>query len=213
MSSHAALNELRRWLSAAGEEPDPRELGGRLGAVWHLFRGGRAEGMNAGKLRRIESPRWSPPILEFKIERHGGTVLGSSRAELQRWTLDLEDLTASCSRGGHRQLRSMQARLDVAPVAAEVAALVERGAKDPRLKWDGETVTVIVSSIAELKPGSAVSRTLKGRRERFRDKLLPAMAALGYGLDTWTSTRGRLRFLRRPPEPGSAEPTPPARPG
>lgn len=197
MSNHHALGELRRWLSASGEAPDADELGIRLAGVWHLFRGGRAEGMQRGKLLgRLESPRWSPPVLEFRIERHGGTMLGSTRAELQRWTVDLDALTAHCARGGHRQLKAMAPRLDLAPIVAEIAGLVRDGARDRRLKWEGETVTVLVGSIAELAAGSAVSRTLKGRRERFRDTLAPELATQGWRLDAAASLRSRLRFVR-----------------
>ena len=52
---------------------------------------------------RMENVEWHPPILTFLIERHGGTVLGSARAELQRWTVDLDRRTATCERVGHRQ--------------------------------------------------------------------------------------------------------------
>jgi hypothetical protein len=64
-----------------------------IAAVWDDLSGDDG-GMEAHKLSRMENPIWNPPVLTFRIERHGGTVLGSSRAVVQEWTVDLERLTA-----------------------------------------------------------------------------------------------------------------------
>jgi len=46
--------------------------------------------MTADKLLgRMEEVLWSPPDLTFSIERHGAAALGSSRAELQEWMIDV----------------------------------------------------------------------------------------------------------------------------
>jgi hypothetical protein len=42
------------------------------------------------KLSRMKDATWNPPILEFTIERHGGTALGSTRASLQRWEINMD---------------------------------------------------------------------------------------------------------------------------
>ena len=47
---------------------------------------------------------WHPPILSFKIERHGGFVLGSSRAEMQLSNIDTANLTATVVKTSHRQI-------------------------------------------------------------------------------------------------------------
>src|SRR5262245_41209440 len=52
--------------------------------------------MTAEKLHRAEGLAWYPPCLTFLIERHGRTVLGSTRAELHQWTVDLDWETAKC---------------------------------------------------------------------------------------------------------------------
>ena len=44
--------------------------------------------MWASKLGRMEKVEWQPPYLTFSIERHGATVKGSTRAELQNWQVD-----------------------------------------------------------------------------------------------------------------------------
>ena len=48
---------------------------------WDLYGAGEGK-MGKGKLERIEKVSWAAPNLRFILERHGGTVMGSSRAEL-----------------------------------------------------------------------------------------------------------------------------------
>src|SRR3990172_4427109 len=53
---------------------------------WDELDGSHLEGMRAYKLvGRMEEVEWRPPTLSFTIERHGGVMYGSSRAELQEW--------------------------------------------------------------------------------------------------------------------------------
>src|SRR5690242_6434471 len=68
-----------------------------------------------------------PPNLCFSIERHGGTVMGSKRAERQTWTLNLDKLTAIPGLSGYRQLQPNSPRLDVTPIAQAVCEAVQRG--------------------------------------------------------------------------------------
>lgn len=73
-------------------------------------------GMNDTKLfGRMERVVGQPPKFIFRIERHGATVMGSSRAELQERTIDLEQRTKTVQVVGRRQVRPMQGRLDVQP--------------------------------------------------------------------------------------------------
>src|SRR5271157_472113 len=100
------MDELRNYLNTL--EPGPVEetthLERLLAEVWDDL-GGDNGGMAGIKLiRRMERVEWHRPILTFLIERHGGTVLGSTRAELQRWSVHLDRGTATCVRTGHRQL-------------------------------------------------------------------------------------------------------------
>lgn len=124
----------------------------------------------------MENIYWDPPILSFAIERHGGLVLGSTRTEVQKWELNLDDMSASFSVTGHRQIVPMQERVYVKPLAKEIAELIFNHKNDERLHWkkDG-SVRVIIGKIL---PGeSVVKQTLSGRRKRFRnelDKLLTA---------------------------------------
>jgi hypothetical protein len=80
-----ALNRLRALLRDVEPWPvaDASSLEGLLVGCWEQFAGGEAHGMSGDKLLgRMEEVTWAPPLLAFVIERHGGTVLGSSRTEL-----------------------------------------------------------------------------------------------------------------------------------
>ncbi|MCU0964910.1 MAG: hypothetical protein MUF08_07590 [Burkholderiaceae bacterium] len=72
---------------------------------------------------------------QHQNKNHGGTVHGSTRAELQRWAVDINAGAANLLPGGRfRQLEPAQRRLDVAPLVDTVAAAVMSGLEDPRLK-------------------------------------------------------------------------------
>lgn len=119
------------------------------------------------------------PTLRGFTERHGGTVFGSTRAELQRWTVDIQKMTATCETGGQRQLSAMQPRLNVEPLVEEIAALIVNRQQDERLKWhDDGHVQVVIGKL--LPDGSAVKQTLTGRRKRFRLALTAHLLESGW---------------------------------
>jgi hypothetical protein len=162
-----------------GPLPDPADLERLLAACWEEFAGDDG-GMTGDKLLgRMEAVVWEPPILSFTIERHGGTVLGSSRAAMQRWRLDLGNKTVHCTEAGFRQVEAMQPRLDVGALAGSVAAAVLQCQEDARLRWyDDGRVRVLVGTA--LPRGSAAAQTLAGRRRRFREALRERLAAEGW---------------------------------
>lgn len=149
-----------------------------LAAVWDELSGDDG-GMEAHKLSRMENPIWNPPVLTFRIERHGGTVLGSSRAEVQEWTVDLERLTASVKVAGRRQIGPTKPRLDVKLIAADLCSAILTGKQDDRLKWDG-TAKVYLLMGEVLPEGSAVKKTLSDRRKRLRSELTRLLAPEGW---------------------------------
>ncbi len=158
-----------------GPVSDTAKLEDLLAACWDEFADSEAEGMEAYKLHsRMDNVHWDSPVLTFVIERHGGTVLGSSKAERHKWTLNMDTRTASCEYLGHRQVRPMQPRLDIRPVAEEIVQLIIDHQEDERLKWNNDgSVRVQIGKI--LPKGSAIKPTLHGRRSRFRqtvDELL-----------------------------------------
>jgi len=161
------MDELMNYLKNL--EPGPVEetthLERLLAEVWDDL-GGDNGGMAGHKLiRRMERVEWHRPILTFLIERHGGTVLGSTRTELQRWTVNLKRQTATCERTGHRQLSPMAKRVDVRFIAEEVASKIVAGQADDRLSWTGDgRVRVEVGKIFPERSG--YKQTVQGRRHR-----------------------------------------------
>jgi hypothetical protein len=167
-----SLEELRQQLNGLGTGPvtDPSMIESLLCACWDEL-DGDVGGMTSDKLfGRTETLIWTPPHLTFMIERHGGTVMGSSRAALQHWTIDVTDGSRACSRASHRQLKPMSPRLDVTPLAEELATRILRGIADHRLKWiPPDRVRVLISTTI---PGAgAAKQTIDGRRKRFWKEL------------------------------------------
>src|SRR5262245_57885057 len=101
------MTDLSSFLATLPQGPitDTSTLARLLADAWHDFAGSNYAGMEGRKLldRNIEYVAWTPPLLTFTVERHGATVLGSTRAKLQEWTLDLEMRTASFVEKRHRQ--------------------------------------------------------------------------------------------------------------
>lgn len=175
------LTDLRRYCTGllAGPISNKSELERLLSTCWDDLLGDDG-GMAGHKLLgRMESITWHPPKVVFRIERHGATVMGSSRAEMQEWTIDLEQRTATVETVGRRQVRPMQGRLDVRPIAEEIAAAILAGRPDEHLKWDGKDhVRLLIGEV--LPTGSAVKETVAGRRKRLRETLAGLMASAGW---------------------------------
>ena len=80
---------------------------GLLADCWDEFSGSDETSMTSDKLYgRMEDVEWDPPTLTFRIARHGGTVLGSSREEFVHWNLNLCTMAAVCGRGCERRGKS-----------------------------------------------------------------------------------------------------------
>ena len=165
-----------------GRIDDPQELEPLLAACWYELDGGG--GMSGDKLYgRMETVVWDPPVLYFVIERHGGTVMGSSRAELQHWRVDVQARTATLCEVGHRQLRPMQPRLDVKPLAEEIAPQIVGRRMDDRLQWyKNGRVRVLTGKVL---PDSGAKQTREGRRKRFHKALAELLGKAG-----WTALGG-----------------------
>lgn len=163
-----AAEELKRFLATLppGTVTELEELVRLLKACWERFAGGEDEAMAEYKLDRMENARWCGQTLTFEVERHGGVVMGSTRAERQQWTLDMDALTATPVVVGFRQVRPSQPRLDVHRLAEELFQQIHLGNNDPRLKWyDDGSVRVRIGDV--LPAGSAVKKTIEDRRRRF----------------------------------------------
>jgi hypothetical protein len=110
-----------------GPVSDAGEVESLLAAAWGAFHfEGDDTKMSGHKLLgRLEDVRWHHPHLTFTIERHGGTVLGSTRAELHDWTINIEHATV-VARRAYRQVVPRQAALDVTTMASKIAHLIRQ---------------------------------------------------------------------------------------
>lgn len=162
-----------------GKIADTADLEELLAESWDEFVGD-CGGMESYKLSgRMEDVLWRPPTLKFVIERHGGIAMGSSRAELQHWTVDVEHETVTMGVGEYRQIIPRAAPLDVKPIAEEIVRLVLNRAKDDRLKWSKKGhVQVLIGRI--LPEVSAFKQTLSRRRSRVGGAIYGALTAHGW---------------------------------
>ena len=121
------MQELIGYLKGVprGEIKDAQQLEKLLANCWSEFIGGDAERMFPRKLLgRMEEIIWEYPVLEFTIERHGATVMGSTRAELQRWSLDIENKSASVRNQSYRQVIKRERAFEVISIADKLASLI-----------------------------------------------------------------------------------------
>lgn len=164
---------------APGQVLDTGRLETLLALCWADLAVSSDGGMKGNKLfGRMEFVEWAPPLLTFKIERHGGASLGSATAEIQHWAVDISKRIASLGGSSHRQLRPSQPRLDVAPLAKAVAGSILSRQRDECLKWfpDGH----VVVSIGKVIPVGGPKQTVAGRRKRFRTALDAILKANGW---------------------------------
>jgi hypothetical protein len=178
-----ALEEIRASLTGIHSGKIAAEQIGQierlLANCWHHLRGSGEGGMEASKLLgRTEEMEWTPPMLSFAIERHGATVNGSTRAEVQHWRVDLGSGTAALAYTGRRQLKPMDTRLDVRSVAAEIAACISAGSQeDHRLRWRGaDYVRVMTGDVISVTNKQTTAR----RRRRFALELERLLTADGW---------------------------------
>jgi hypothetical protein len=179
-STADGAEELRRYLKslAPGKVERKPYLVELLAACWGQIPGSGLEGMTKDKLARIESVEWAPPKLFFIIERHGGTVMGSTRGALHCWTIDVDTWTADCdAHYSYRQIHERDAPLRIRPLVDEIAQSILDGKDDKRLKWsDGRAqVRVLVREFIS----GRFEQTRRGRRKKFRLGLNAALEPRG----------------------------------
>lgn len=171
----------------SGRVEQTDDLAARLADAWSELDGAVEAAMYARKLTRIEEARWQPPILTFSIERHGATVLGSTRAEIQWWQVNIEERTAEIVGSRIRQLGLRAAAWDARPVAAALVDAIVNGHDDDRFTRlaDGSVRIVLTTLI----PPGGPKQTLDGRRRRLRRELEKDLARHGWRRDGQTTYR------------------------
>ena len=166
------------------------------------FEGSSKTKMEVWKIGRddgAEDLTWEPPNLLFTIDRHGGAVMGSTRAERQTWTLNLEAMTAFQAVSGYRQLRPNSPRLDVTPIAKAVCEAVQQGPastseliKRGIVEWRSDDEIRVKH--ANLIPDEGPKQTISGRRKRLREQLKSELKAIGW---EQVSVHRWITFARR----------------
>ena len=160
------LLALRALLQALppGLIQDKRPVEDALEDAWEgLNNLGREGGMKAEKIGgRLEKLEWHPPMLSFQIERHAGTINWSSRAEMQRWQVDVEKGSREFVSSGHRQLQSMATRWDHKGPAKMLTAAIRSGQDHEGLRWQKNGQVTINRKIMP----TAVAQTTEGRVKR-----------------------------------------------
>jgi hypothetical protein len=128
-------------------------------------------------LGRTEKTTWTPPLLEFDIERHGDTVMGSVYADVHHWIVDTKTGIASLEVGGRRQVREKANPLNTEELAAQIASLILSNTSDLRLVWKAEGKVQLV--IAQIIPQTN-RMTTNSRRKRFRQSLSDILEGHGW---------------------------------
>ena len=122
--------------------------------------------------------------------------MGSTRAERQKWIIDVEKRTAQSVTVGYRQLTPRAPRFKAEPVAQIfVDVICQRSPIPPgwKLTWiSDDEIRVVVRSL--LPDPYGFKTTLEGQAKRLRKCLIEAMAKKGWRV---TSTSGGYLRLRR----------------
>ena len=182
------MEKLRKYLAAlpSGEIADTAELEALLAEAWDQFSSGYGS-MPAHKIPgRLEDVKWNPPLLSFTIERHGAMKMGSSRAELQAWVVNLDQETADCSQTRYRQMYKREPPLKTKVLAEETGKLIVKREDSPNLKWYDEKTRVRVF-IGNIILANVARQTLVGRRKRFRRDLTEFLKDYGWKETSWNN--------------------------
>lgn len=176
------LEKFKEYMIALNQGPieDARSVGTLLSRCWDEFDGGDSKGMKGYKLpRRMEKVEWHPPVLIFKIERHGPIMVGSKYAPVDKWEVDIDRLSAKVVDSKKRLIEPLNPRLDVKPIATELTEIIVNRNADPRVKYyeDG-TSRVIIGEI--IPQNSASKQTVDGRRKSLRKALKESLSAYGW---------------------------------
>lgn len=164
------MNKLKQHLAGTESGPVPAtdDLERLVAECWADLACSDEGGMEACKVvGRMEQVVWTPPVLSFVIERHGGLTCGSTRAEVQHWAINLDKNEATITKEGYRQVKPMAPRESVKAAAEEITRLILERKEDNRLQWlsDGG-VRVLLHKI--YPKNSGFHRTVSERRNRFR---------------------------------------------
>ena len=196
-----SYDDLVRFLNGLSDGDFNEQVASRLSKLltfcWESFDGSSETSMAAHKIDgRARGFKWKSPILTFEIERHGGTVIGSTRADRQEWTIDVEKRTARPAMIGYRQLTPRASAFKTEPVVEHFVDVVSQRLTTPpgwNLTWiSDDEIRVVVRSL--LPDPSGFQKTMEGRTKRLRERLISAMAAKDWHVAS--KSGAYLRFRR-----------------
>jgi hypothetical protein len=174
------LDKLRQYLAAlpTGTVGEVTPIEKLLAEAWDEFKGGDEGGMSAYKvLGRTEIMKWNPPVLTFDLERHGAAARGSTRAEIQSWTINMAGSMASVASSGLRQVCPRDPNWDAEAVAQEIAQLIIDEHEDDQLIWNQKGQ--VRPDFGNIVPGNN-KQTREGRSRRFRNALIANLLPHGW---------------------------------
>ena len=182
------IGELRQYLARFAprhrfRDDDANQLIGLLKGCWSSIGGSYEEAMAEHKLERAYDLEWQPPLLTFRIERHGSYMVGSNRAEKQWWEIDIDQArVVELGTHGYRQVVPNAPRFDVKPLAEEIVGIACEGRDDERLRWaaDRSRVTLNLAKALDLATGPSPNQTREGRRKRLARAVQELMVASGW---------------------------------
>lgn len=198
---------LRQLLSQLSPGPVPPELQHRvkdlLSYCWPGFAGHDQTRLRPHRLLQAEDLTWEPPYLCFAIERHGATMLGSSRAEIEYWHVDLDREEAILAGQSWRQLYPRRPPWNAKPVAEELAQAILQGREHPALTWQGPNTVRVRTKEVIPDYDRSPRRTLGGRQSRLWREMEARLGPHG-----WKRLPFSSKFVREPTPASSGEPSP-----
>lgn len=174
--------DLRDYLNCFTNGPidNVEHLERLLADCWDDIPGARDEQTRGYKLLgRLEEPIWEPPLLRFSLERHGGTAMGSTRADIHDWVVDISTGEAYIERRRKRQVRAKAAPVSVKEIATDLAKIILQDSRDDRLQYLNDGVVRI--KMNDILPhGTDFKITVRGRRKRLCRYVLEILSPHGW---------------------------------
>jgi hypothetical protein len=166
MASEALLQLQKAFQSIKDGPVEDLEIEALLTKAWDSIDGSTETKLNPDKLCRMEHLEKRDGMLYFDIERHGGTVHGSTRARVYTWEVDVMYGSASIVRERNRQIYKADKRLDVTPIAQELTQRILEKQDHQYLRWNAEktSCTILVGAVIPMTN----KQTTSGRRARLR---------------------------------------------
>jgi hypothetical protein len=123
--------------------------------------------LDSHKLHRHEDAHWEDPVLTFTIERHGSYVAsGSPWAELERWTVNLEENWANSDVTGYRLMHGWDAEHVASTLFEEIAGNGEDFSGVPLGIVELTADSSVQINIREAVGGSGVSKYMRTKRSK-----------------------------------------------